>query len=157
MRIGFGFDIHRLEAGRPLLIGGVSLPSEKGPQGHSDADVLLHALCDALIGAVGKGDMGLYFPDTDPQWKDTASSLFIERAMELVGAEGFGIANVDLTILAETPKMNPHRQKIVASVAKLLSVEEAQVNFKAKTMEGLGSIGEGQAIGAQAAVLLQEK
>ncbi len=156
VRLGVGFDIHRLEAGRPLILGGVTIPAERGLQGHSDADALLHALCDALLGALGKGDIGCHFPDADPKWKDAASTLFIEQAVAWVKEEGFSISNVDVTIFAESPKMTPHRPEIIRSLSTLLGVEAAQVNLKAKTMEGLGPIGEGQAIAAQAAVLLDK-
>ena len=156
VRLGVGFDIHRLDANRPLILGGVKIPAERGLQGHSDADALLHALCDALLGALGKGDIGCHFPDTDPKWKDAASTIFIEQVVVWVKEEGFSISNVDVTIFAESPKMTPHRPEIVRSLSKLLGVEAAQVNLKAKTMEGLGPIGEGQAIAAQAAVLLDK-
>ena len=155
MRIGMGFDIHRFEAGRPLMLGGVKIPFEKGLLGHSDADVLLHALCDALLGAVGAGDIGSYFPDTDPQWKGAPSTIFIGKAMELVKARGLRIANVDFTVLTEQPKLFPYRALIHKSVAKMLHVEEIQVNLKARTMEKLGPIGAGEAMAAYAVVLLE--
>ena len=152
-----GFDIHRLAAGRPLVLGGIRFSSPKGLDGHSDADVLLHALCDALLGAVGAGDIGSHFPDTDLEWKNAPSSLFVTKAVEEVRRRGYSVANADLVVLAEAPKMGPHRQAIQDSVAQLLSVDHSLVNLKAKTMEGLGPIGAGEAIGAYAVVLLEEK
>ena len=150
-----GFDIHRLVTDRPMILGGVKIPGAKGLLGHSDADVLLHSLCDALLGAVGAGDMGTYFPDTDPQWKDTPSRQFVAKALELVSARKWKVANADLVVLAEAPKLAPHRLAIQNSVADILKVDRAQVNLKAKTMEGLGPIGAGEAIAAYAVVLLE--
>ena len=155
MRIGMGFDIHRLVGGRPLFLGGVRVPHPKGLQGHSDADALLHALCDALLGAVGAGDIGTYFPDTDPQWKDASSRLFVAKARELVAARQLSIGNVDLILLAEQPRMAPFREQIIRSVAQLLEVDPHRVNLKAKTMEGLGEIGAGEAIASYAVVILE--
>ncbi len=155
MRVGMGFDIHRLAVGRPLVLGGVEIPAPKGLEGHSDADVLLHALCDALLGSVGEGDIGTYFPDADPQWKGASSRVFVEKALELVKARGLSVVNVDFTVVAEEPKLAPHRSAIREALAKLLRVAPDRVNLKAKTMEGLGPIGEGQAIGCYAVVLLE--
>lgn len=156
MRIGLGFDIHRLVSKRPLILGGVKIPYPKGLLGHSDADVLLHALCDALLGAVGAGDMGLYFPDTDPKWKGTSSRQFVEEALRLVKKKGFTLSNADLVLVAEKPKISTHRLDIQRSVSKILKVSGNQVNLKAKTMEGLGPIGKGEAIAAYAVVGLEE-
>ena len=150
-----GFDIHRLAPGRPLVLGGVKIPAEKGAEGHSDADVLLHALCDALLGAVGAGDIGAYFPDSDPKWKGADSRIFVEKAMELVKRRGLRIGNVDLVMLAEAPKLSPHRRNITESVAGLLEVKGDRINLKAKTMEGLGPIGQQEAVAAYAVVLLE--
>ena len=155
MRVGIGFDIHRLVAGRPLVLGGLKVPHSKGLSGHSDADVLLHALCDALLGAVGAGDIGTYFPDTDPKWKGVTSEKFIEKALELVSRRDLRVVNVDAVILAEEPKLAPHRTAIQRSVAQLLKVRDDRVNVKAKTMEGLGPIGSGEAMAAHAVVLLE--
>lgn len=155
MRVGMGFDIHRLKAGRKLVLGGVEIPAPKGLDGHSDADVLLHALCDALLGSVGEGDIGAYFPDTDPRWKGVSSRVFVEKALELVKGRGLSVVNADFTVVAEEPKLAPHRPAIRESLAKLLRVAPDRVNLKAKTMEGLGPIGEGQAIGCYAVVLLE--
>jgi len=155
MRIGMGFDIHRLVENRPLFLGGVKIPFSKGLQGHSDADVLLHALCDALLGAVGAGDMGTYFPDTDPKWKGVASSRFVERCVELVSRAKMRVVNVDLIVVAEEPKLAPHRRAIQESVAQALGLDSRRVNLKGKTMEGLGPVGQGEAISAYAVVLLE--
>lgn len=155
MRVGMGFDIHRLAAGRPLILGGVEIPAPKGLEGHSDADVLLHALCDALLGSIGEGDIGTYFPDTDPKWKGASSRTFVEKALELVKARGLSVVNADFTVVAEEPRIAPHRPAIRETLAKLLRVAPDRVNLKAKTMEGLGPIGEGQAIGCYAVVLLE--
>ncbi len=155
MRIGIGFDIHRLVTGRDLTLGGIKIPHPKGLLGHSDGDVLLHALCDALLGAVGAGDIGSYFPDTDPQWKGAASSLFLEKATELTFRRSLRVTNVDAVILAEEPKLSPHRNAIQMSVARMLQVKSDRINVKAKTMEKLGPIGEGEAIAAYAVVLLE--
>ena len=155
MRVGMGFDIHRLVAGRPLILGGVAIPHSKGLLGHSDADVLLHALCDALLGAVGAGDIGTYFPDTDPQWKGASSRIFVEKALELAGKKGLKISNTDLVIMAEAPKLSPHRETIQQAIAQILRVNADKVNFKARTMEGLGPIGSNEAMAATAVVLLE--
>ncbi len=155
MRVRLGFDIHRLVDGRSLILGGIKIPGPKGLLGHSDADVLLHALCDALLGAVGAGDMGTYFPDTDPQWKDTPSARFVEKAVELVSRAKLRVVNTDLTVIMETPKLASHRMASQESVAQALSLDRRRVNLKAKTMEGLGPIGAGEAIAAYAIVLLE--
>lgn len=152
-----GLDIHRMAAGRPLLLGGVRIPHSKGLLGHSDADVLLHAVCDALLGAVGAGDIGTLFPDTDPRWKGIPSRIFVEKALELMGKRCLKIANVDLVVIAEAPRISPHRQAIQRAVAQVLRVGADQVNLKARTMEGLGPIGSKRAIAATAVVLLEER
>jgi 2-C-methyl-D-erythritol 2,4-cyclodiphosphate synthase len=152
-----GFDIHRLTEGRPLWLGGVQIPHGKGLLGHSDADIVLHALCDALLGAAGAGDIGSYFPDTDPKWKGASSKIFVEKAMELVRKNGWALSNADLTVIAEEPKLVPHRETIVRSIAKILGVPESVINFKARTMEKLGPIGAGEAMSAYAVVLLESK
>lgn len=155
MRVGIGFDIHRLVPERPLVLGGVKVPHPKGLLGHSDADVLLHALCDALLGAAGEGDLGTHFPDTDPRWKGTSSRIFVEEILDLIETAGLKVANVDLVVLLEAPRLSPFREKIQESIAQALKVDESKVNLKAKTMEGLGPIGEGQAVAATAVVLLE--
>ena len=156
MRIGMGFDIHRLVEGRPLILGGLTIPHSKGLMGHSDADVLLHALTDALLGAVGAGDIGTYFPDADPQWKGVSSGIFVEKALELAGRKGLKISNVDLIVMVEAPKLSPHRKAIQEAVAQILRVKGDRVNLKARTMEGLGPIGSNEAMAATAVVLLED-
>ncbi|MBI3312061.1 MAG: 2-C-methyl-D-erythritol 2,4-cyclodiphosphate synthase [Candidatus Omnitrophica bacterium] len=157
MRVGIGFDIHRLVDGRSLLLGGVKIPYGKGLLGHSDGDVLLHAVCDAILGAVGAGDIGSYFPDSDPKWKGASSALFIDKAMELADRRDLRVANVDAVILAEEPKLSPHRSAIQRSVAQMLRVKDDKVNVKAKTMEQLGPIGQAEAVAAQVVVLLEDQ
>jgi 2-C-methyl-D-erythritol 4-phosphate cytidylyltransferase/2-C-methyl-D-erythritol 2,4-cyclodiphosphate synthase len=149
-RTGMGFDVHRLEAGRPLWLGGVLIPHEKGLAGHSDADVALHAMVDALLGAIGAGDIGQHFPPSDPQWQGADSGRFSEHARNLVHAAGGIIDHVDLTIICEAPKIGPYRDMIRARIAQLLSVEAAQISVKATTTEGLGFAGRGEGIAAQA-------
>ena len=157
MRVGIGFDIHRLVEGRSLLLGGVKIPSTKGLLGHSDGDVLLHALCDAMLGAVGAGDIGTYFPDSDPRWKGVSSQIFLEKATELAGRKSLRVENVDAVILAEEPKLGPHRIAIQRSIAQMLRVKDDRINVKAKTMEKLGPIGEGEAMAAYVVVLLEKE
>ena len=157
MRVGMGFDIHRLAEGRSLLLGGVKVPSAKGLLGHSDGDVLLHALTDALLGAVGAGDIGAYFPDSDPKWKGASSQIFLEKAVELAGRKYLRVENVDAVILAEEPKLGPHRNAIQRSIAQMLHVKDDRINVKAKTMEQLGPIGEGEAMAAYVVVLLEKE
>ena len=138
-----------------MILGGVTIPWSKGLLGHSDADVLLHALCDAVLGAVGEGDIGTYFPDNDPQWKGAESRIFVRKASELAASRGLAISNVDLVLLAEAPKLAPYRAAIQTYIAELLKVGRDQVNLKAKTMEKLGPIGAEEAMAAYATVLLR--
>jgi 2-C-methyl-D-erythritol 2,4-cyclodiphosphate synthase len=154
MRIGLGHDVHRLVPGRKLVLGGVSIDYPFGTDGHSDGDVLLHALTDAILGAAGLGDIGEWFPDTDPQWKNADSGQFVEKAVSLVQEQGWEIGNVDCTIFAEQPKLKQDKPKIRRRVAELLGVPEEAVNIKAKTGEKVGPIGRGEAIAADAMVLL---
>ena len=153
-RVGQGFDIHRLVAGRKLILGGVEVPHETGLSGHSDADVLLHALMNALLGAMGKGDIGTHFPDTDPRFKDVSSTSLLGDVLRLMREAGFGIVNADVTVIAQRPRLAPHFGAIRARLAEILEVPAETVNLKAGTMEGLGSIGEGKAMAAMAVVLL---
>ncbi len=146
MPVGLGWDIHRFQAGRPLILGGVEIPHERGLAGHSDADALLHALCDAILGAAGLGDIGQHFPDTDPRWKGAASDVFVRQAVEEIGRRRLRVVNVDATIVTEQPKIGPHRQKIREKVAEILAIDVAAVNVKAKTMEGVGPVGRGEAL-----------
>ena len=154
LRIGHGHDSHRLEAGRPLILGGVTISFESGLVGHSDADVLLHAVTDTLLGALALGDIGDWFPNTDPQWKDADSAVFLCEAVKAVVERGWSIANLDCTLFAEQPKLAPWRKQIQDNVARLLGVSPDQVNVKAKTGEKVGPIGRGESISADAVVLL---
>lgn len=154
MRIGEGWDVHQLVKGRPLILGGIQVPYAKGLLGHSDADALLHAITDALFGAAGLGDIGRHFPDTDPRFKGADSGVLLTEACVRVRAQGWRLANVDSTIVAQAPKMAPHIPAMRARIAALLGLEEAQVNVKAKTAEKLGPVGEGLSIEARAVVLL---
>jgi 2-C-methyl-D-erythritol 4-phosphate cytidylyltransferase/2-C-methyl-D-erythritol 2,4-cyclodiphosphate synthase len=153
-RIGQGFDVHRLEVGEELWLGGVLIAHDKGLAGHSDADVALHAITDAVLGAVGEGDIGTHFPPSDPQWRGARSGRFLEHAVSLARAAGYTIANVDLTLICEAPKIGPHRTAMRAEVARLMGVAEAQVSIKATTTEKLGFTGRGEGIAAQAIVLV---
>ena len=154
MRIGQGFDVHQLVEGRKLIIGGVEIPHGKGLLGHSDADVLLHAICDALLGAAALGDIGRHFADTDAKFKGIDSRILLREAMHLVREQGFRVGNVDATIIAQAPKMAPHIALMVANIAADLRVEKGAVNIKATTTEQLGFSGRGEGIAAQAVVLL---
>lgn len=153
-RIGIGYDIHRLVEGRKLVLGGVEIPFEKGLLGHSDSDVLTHAICDALLGAAALGDIGTHFPDTDPRWAGASSLDFLARVVELIGEREFQIANVDAIVMAERPKLLPHIQAIRERLASVLGVDVDRISVKAKTSEGLESVGRGEAIAAQAIALL---
>lgn len=153
-RIGIGYDIHRLVEGRKLVLGGMEIPFEKGLLGHSDSDVLTHAICDALLGAAALGDIGTHFPDTDPRWAGASSLEFLARVVELVTQKGHRVANVDATIMAERPKLMPYVQAMRERLASVLQIDVDQVNIKAKTNEGLESVGRGEAISAQAIALL---
>jgi 2-C-methyl-D-erythritol 2,4-cyclodiphosphate synthase len=153
-RVGFGFDLHRLVEGRKLVLGGVPIAFEKGLLGHSDADVLLHAASDALLGAAGLGDIGQHFPDTDPALKNISSEVLVRKTFQMIRGRGFSVNNVDATILAEAPKLAPYYNAMRANLAELLKVEPGCVNIKATTMEGLGIIGRGEAMAAMCVVSL---
>ncbi len=154
MRIGMGYDVHRLVEGRKLVLGGVTIPFEKGLLGHSDADVLVHAVCDALLGAAGLGDIGLHFPDTDPEYKDVASIKILAKTYELIKGNGFTIMNLDSTIFAEAPKLSPYRDAMQKNISRTIEIEQNRVNIKATTFEGLGMIGKGEGIGAMCVALI---
>lgn len=156
MRIGEGWDVHALVPGRKLILGGVDIPHTMGLMGHSDADVLLHAITDAVLGAAGLGDIGRHFPDTDAQFKGADSSVLLQEAMRRVRAQGWEVVNVDSTIVAQAPKLSPHMVAINAGVAAALGVSQDQVNVKAKTAEKLGPVGMGQSMEARAVVLLKK-
>jgi 2-C-methyl-D-erythritol 2,4-cyclodiphosphate synthase len=157
MRVGLGHDTHRLETGRPLILGGVRIEHSRGLAGHSDADVVLHAVTDALLGAAGLGDIGDAFPDTDPKYKGMDSSVFVKETLARLQANGWRVVNLDLTIFAQEPKLGPLKSAIRQSVAKILEVEADAVNVKAKTGERVGSIGRAEAIGCHAAVLIEKR
>ncbi len=155
-RIGQGFDVHQFVEGRPLIIGGINIPYEKGLLGHSDADVLLHAIADACLGAIGEGDIGKHFPDTDEAYKDADSALLLQRVWNLVQQHGYTLVNVDCTIIAQKPKMAPYISNMQKRIAELLKGDVSQVNVKATTTEKLGFTGREEGIAAQAVVLLQK-
>src|SRR5512134_125099 len=155
MRIGQGFDVHRLAAGRRLVIGGVEIPFEKGLLGHSDADVLLHAVCDALLGAAGLGDIGRHFSDRDPRYKDADSRGLLREVARMLREAGWRAVNVDATVIAEAPRIAPHAAAMVANIAADLAIPGTAVNVKAKTSEGLGQLGRGEGIAAQAVALIE--
>jgi len=154
VRVGHGFDVHALVAGRRLIVGGVEIPFERGLEGHSDADVLLHAITDAILGAAALGDIGRHFPDSDPAYRGADSRVLLREAARRVGAAGFAVGNVDATIIAQAPKMAPHIPAMVANIAADLGIETACVNVKAKTTERLGFTGRGEGIAAEAVALL---
>jgi 2-C-methyl-D-erythritol 2,4-cyclodiphosphate synthase len=156
-RIGEGWDVHALVPGRKLILGGVEIPHTAGLLGHSDADVLLHAITDAVLGAAGLGDIGRHFPDTDVQFKGADSSVLLQEAMRRVRAAGYELVNIDSTVIAQAPKLAPHMAAMNASVAKALGVQPGQVNVKAKTAEKLGPVGMGQSIEARAVALLTQR
>lgn len=154
MRIGNGYDLHRLVTGRPLILGGVTIPFEKGLEGHSDADAVCHAITDAILGAAGAGDIGRHFPDSDPAWKDADSVRLLARAAAMVGEAGYTVVNVDVVVIAERPKLVPHIDAMRANVARALGIASDRVSVKGKTNEGVGSIGAGESIAVHAVALL---
>ena len=156
MRIGFGYDVHPLAAGRPLILGGIKIPYLLGLQGHSDADVLIHAICDALLGAVAEGDIGRHFPDTDPQYKEIRSTILLKKVMTRMREKGFHILNIDASIVAQKPKLADFIPRMVKEIADVLEIETGRVNVKATTSEGLGFVGRGEGITAYAVALVQE-
>ncbi len=157
MRIGHGYDVHRLVEDRKLIMGGVDIPYKKGLLGHSDADVLLHAIADALLGALALGDIGKHFPDTDPAFKGADSMKLLEQVVGLISAKGYAVGNLDATIIAQRPKMAPHIQTMQENIARACGVEVDRINVKATTEEGLGFTGTGEGISAHAVVLLTPK
>lgn len=155
MRIGSGYDVHRLVEGRKLILGGVEIPFEKGLLGHSDADVLLHAISDAVLGAIAEGDLGKHFPDTDPKWKGADSMKLFEHVVKLAREKGFEVNNIDSTIVCQRPKLAPHIPKMVENIASAAGVDIHHVNVKATTTEGLGFTGTGEGIAAYAVVTVK--
>ena len=156
MRVGMGYDVHRLTVGRKLIMGGVEIPYEKGLLGHSDADVLLHAIMDALLGAAALGDIGKHFPDTDPKYEGASSIRLLEHVGELLDENGYIIENIDATIIAQKPKMRPHIDQMRENIARALNIEAGQVNVKATTEEGLGFTGTGEGISSQAICAIEK-
>ena len=154
-RIGFGFDVHRLEAGIPFWLGGVKIPHEKGAVGHSDADVLIHAICDALLGAAALGDIGTHFPDTDPAYKGIASTLLLTQTGDLLREKGFGVGNIDSTVCLEVPKIKPYIPQMREEIARCLQIDTAAVSVKATTEEKLGFTGREEGVSAYAVALIQ--
>ena len=156
-RIGFGNDVHQLAAGGKLVLGGVTIPFDKGPVGHSDGDALAHAICDALLGAAALGDIGRHFPDTSPEWHNASSLLFLRHVRALLDKEGYSIVNIDSTIDIEQPKLAPHISAMQKNVAEAIGVHPQQVSVKAKTGEGLEAVGRGEAVRAEAIALLERR
>ena len=156
-RCGIGYDLHRLAEGRKLIVGGVELPFEKGPVGHSDGDALAHALCDALLGGAGLGDIGTHFPDTDPKWKGANSLLFLEQAKKLLDEKHFVIEHIDAVVITEKPKLGPHFPKMREALAKALGIPAEKIHLKAKTNEGVDAIGRGEAIAAHVVATLSQR
>jgi 2-C-methyl-D-erythritol 2,4-cyclodiphosphate synthase len=154
LRVGQGWDNHRIAAGRPLIIGGVNIPSEFGLEGHSDADVLAHAVTDAILGAAAAGDIGMHFPDTDPRWRGCDSLVFLRHAVQLARERGYTVVNVDATVILERPKLKDHRQTMRENLAAALGIAVDAVSVKFKTSEKVGPVGEGRAAEAQAVALL---
>ena len=155
MRIGTGYDVHRLTLGRKLILGGVVIPFEKGLLGHSDADALVHSICDALLGAACLGDIGLHFPDTDPEFKDISSIKLLEKTYQMVTKKGFNLVNVDSTVFAQEPKISPFREKMQQNIARAMNMNTNCINIKATTTEGLGMFGRREGIGAMSVVLIE--
>ena len=157
MRIGHGYDVHSLVAGRDLIIGGVRIPHSKGLQGHSDADVLIHAICDACLGAAGLGDIGRHFPDTDPQYKNIDSRKLLRKVKDAVREKGWKIRNIDSTLVAQAPRVSPYLAQMVANIAADLGIAAENINIKATTTEKLGFVGREEGIAAHAVVLLEHR
>ena len=149
-RVGIGYDVHRLKEGRPLVLGGVEIPHKTGLDGHSDADVLMHAICDAVLGAVGEGDIGQFFPNTDPQWRDAPSKVFLEEAARLVAKQNGRLVNVDSMLIAEEPKIGPHIEAMKTNIASALDIPTDSVGIKATTNETMGFVGRGEGMAAHA-------
>lgn len=156
MRVGFGYDVHKIVEGRPLVLGGVNIPYEKGLLGHSDADVLTHAIMDALLGAAGAGDIGRHFPDSDRQYKGISSLILLSRVRDILAQKGLTVGNIDSVIVAQAPKLAPFMEEMKINVAEALRIKPAQVNVKATTTEGLGFAGSGEGIAAYAVAMILE-
>ena len=156
MRVGFGYDVHALVTGRPLFLGGIQIPYLLGLQGHSDADVLLHAICDAMLGAIAEGDIGKHFPNTDPKYRDIRSTILLKKVSHKMREKGFHLHNIDATIVAQKPKLSDFIPRMVKEIADVLEIESGRVNVKATTSEGLGFTGRGEGIAAYAVALVGE-
>jgi len=156
MRVGFGYDVHALVTGRPLFLGGIQIPYLLGLQGHSDADVLLHAICDAMLGAIAEGDIGKHFPNTDPKYRDIRSTILLKKVSHEMREKGFHLLNIDATIVAQKPKLSDFIPRMVKEIADVLEIESGRVNVKATTSEGLGFTGRGEGIAAYAVALVGE-
>jgi 2-C-methyl-D-erythritol 2,4-cyclodiphosphate synthase len=156
MRVGFGYDVHRFVSGRPLILGGIKIPYLFGLMGHSDADVLVHAICDALLGAIAEGDIGRHFPDTDPQYRDIKSTLLLKMVLAKVREKGFHPVNIDATLVTQKPKLSDNIPRMVKEIANVLEIETERVNVKATTTEGLGFTGREEGIAAYAVALVEE-
>lgn len=156
MRVGFGYDVHALVTGRPLFLGGIQVPYLLGLQGHSDADVLLHAICDAMLGAIAEGDIGKHFPNTDPKYRDIRSTILLKKVSHKMREKGFHLLNIDATIVAQKPKLSDFIPRMVKEIASVLEIESGRVNVKATTSEGLGFTGRGEGIAAYAVALVGE-
>ena len=156
MKVGIGYDSHRLVKGRSLILGGVEIPSDMGLLGHSDADVLLHAICDAILGALGDGDIGKHFPDNDPAYKDISSLKLLQIVKERALAQGFGVGNVDATIIVEKPKLSSYMTKMIHNISQILEIDSSMVNIKASTNEGMGFVGRNEGIAVFSVVTIQE-
>ncbi len=155
MRIGSGYDVHRLVSGRRLVLGGVEIPFEKGLDGHSDADAVLHSICDALLGAAGLGDIGLHFPDSDPSFKDIDSLILLRETYAMVKRKGFALLNLDVTVFAQRPRISPYREAMARKIAETLETRTDRINIKATTTEGLGAIGKGKGIASMCVALVE--
>jgi 2-C-methyl-D-erythritol 2,4-cyclodiphosphate synthase len=153
-RAGIGYDLHRLAPGRKLVLGGIEVPFDRGPVGHSDGDALSHAICDALLGAAELGDIGTHFPDNDPKWKDASSLKFLQHVRDLISERGLRIAHIDAIVITEKPKLGPHFPAMREALAGALGIEPQRINLKAKTNEGVDAVGRGEAIAAQAIATL---
>lgn len=157
MRIGIGYDIHRTAEGRKLVLGGTQIPYLKGLEGHSDADVLLHAICDAMLGALGEDDIGKHFPDTDPAYENVSSIVLLKKVCDIVSGRKFRIKNIDTVLIADEPKIAPFKENMRDNISTALKVDRNNISIKATTSEGVGTVGRGEAIAAQAVVLLEKE
>ena len=157
IRVGQGYDVHKWVEGRPCILGGIQIPSDKGPQGHSDADLVCHVLCDALLGAANMRNIGYHFSDKDPQWKGVASTELLKKVMEMIREKGFELSNADVTIILDTPKLNAHIPAMKENLAQVMKIDVEDISIKATTSEGIGFVGRGEGIAALGVVLISKK